>query len=350
MSHTIAALDYLAHPQKHPAAPVCVLFGDEPFLRRLALAELRQQVLGDSDAEFSLTRLDGDAIEKMHEVLDELSTAALFGGGRRLVVVEQADDFVTRFRPALEDYVAHPKTSGVLALDVATWAKTTRLYKTIETSGLQIDCKSPEARSLQKWLTTWAQKRHQAKLEPAAAELLLEIVGPELGLLDQELAKLAVSTEPGKPINEAIVKDLVGGWRAKTAWEMIDAALAGQTREALSQLDRLLLAGENAIGILAQIGATLRRFAAAVRIVEQTESQKRRITLRDALEQAGVKGFVLGKAEPQLRHLGRKRAGKLHGWLLEADLDLKGDSRLPPRVILERLIVRLAIPAPSPSK
>jgi hypothetical protein len=30
---------------------------------------------------------------------------------------------------------------------------------------------------------------------------------------------------------------------------------------------------------------------------------------------------------------------------LEADLDLKGESAMPPRLILERLIVRLAAPA-----
>lgn len=348
MSHTVAALDYLAHPQKHPAAAVCAVFGDEPFLRRLAVNELRQQVLGQADAEFSLTRFDGASVE-MRDVLDELSTVALFGGGRRLVVIDDADDFVSAHRAELEDYVTRPKSSGVLVLEVSTWPKTTRLYKALDAGQLQIDCKAPDSRGLAKWLTSWSQKRHGTKLEPAAAEALVEIVGAELGLLDQELAKLAGSSEPGQPISEQLVQELVGGWRAKTAWEMIDAALAGNARAALAQLDRLLLAGEHPIGILAQIGSTLRRFAAATRLIEQAESQKRRLNLREALEQAGVKPFVLSKAEEQLRKLGRQRAGKLHRWLLEADLDLKGQSSLPPRVILERLIVRIAAPVQVPA-
>jgi DNA polymerase-3 subunit delta len=87
-----------------------------------------------------------------------------------------------------------------------------------------------------------------------------------------------------------------------------------------------------------------------VRLVEHAEAQKRRINLRDALEQAGVKPFVLAKAEEQLRKLGRQRAGKLQRWLLQADLDLKGQSSLPPRVILERLIVRIAAPAATPAR
>ena len=37
-------------------------------------------------------------------------------------------------------------------------------------------------------------------------------------------------------------------------------------------------------------------------------------------------------------------AAQLYRWLLQADLDLKGETHMPPRLILERLIVRLAAP------
>ena len=48
--------------------------------------------------------------ELQRDVLDELSTMALFGGGRRMVIVEDADDFVSRYRASLEDYAARPRT------------------------------------------------------------------------------------------------------------------------------------------------------------------------------------------------------------------------------------------------
>ena len=84
------------------------------------------------------------------------------------------------------------------------------------------------------------------------------------------------------------------------------------------------------------------RFAAATRLVLQAEAARRRIALRDTLQQAGIKPFVLKKAERQLKLLGRRRGAQLYRWLLQADLDLKGESSMPPRLILERLIVRLA--------
>jgi DNA polymerase-3 subunit delta len=181
------------------------------------------------------------------------------------------------------------------------------------------------------------------QLSHAAAETLTEMVGPELGLLDQELAKLALVAGEGQKITPEMVQQSAGGWRTKTTWEMLDAVLEGKVREAMLQFDRLLASGEQPVGLLAQISASLRRFAAATRLILQAEAAHRRLAVRDALAQAGVKPFVLQKAEQQLRHLGRQRGSQLHGWLLEADQHLKGDSAMPPRLILERLLVRLAV-------
>jgi DNA polymerase-3 subunit delta len=342
------ALDFLAHPAKHPPAGVCVLFGDESFLKRQVLSEIKEAVLSGQDAEFSTSVFDGSEAVLV-DVTDALATRALFGGGRRLVVVDEADDFVSANRGALEQYVAKPKTASVLVLDVGTWPSTTRLYKALAESGLQIECKFPPPARLEKWLSAWGKKQHRAELEADAAEMLIENVEHDLGLFDQELAKLASLAGPDGTITAAMVAEAVGGWRAKTAWEMLDAALDGHAPGALVQLDRLLLSGEVPIALLAQISATLRRLAAAARIVAQAETARRAVSLRDALQQAGVKPFVLGKVEGQLRKLGRARALALYRWLLDADLALKGTSSSPARsrLVLEELIVRLSAPQPA---
>jgi len=340
---TLHAIDYLQSPEDYPPRPVCVAFGDEAFLKRQVLTRLRQAVLGGGDGDYSLSTFDGPGAA-LHQVLEELATLAMFGGGKRLVVVEDADEFVSRYRGELEDYVARPKSTGVLVLEVTSWPANTRLYKAVAASGLPIECTAPPAARLTRWLASWAKQAHGASLEPAAAEALLEMVGPELGLLDQELAKLAVTAERGQKVSAAMVSRVVGSWRAKTVWEMLDAVLDGNVAQALGQLDRLLLAGENPIAILGQVSASLRRLAAATRLVLDAEAAHRRVPLRDALQQAGVKSFVVEKVERQLRRLGRQRGNQLYRWLLEADLDLKGDSTLAPRSILERLFLRLAVP------
>ncbi len=337
----VHAFDYLAQPQKHRPRAVCVVFGDEPFLRRQALLGIRRAVLGGDEGDFSLSTFEGPAAE-LADVLGELATVAMFGPGQRLVVVQRADEFVSRYRGQLEDYVARPAGGGVLVLDVKSFPGNTRLYKAVAAEGLAIDCKCPAAARVARWLGAWARQAHQVELPQAAAETLVEMIGLELGLLDQELAKLALLTGPEGKIKPEMVGRLVGGWRARTTWEMLDAALAGELRGAMTQLDRLLASGESPVGLLAQLSASLRRLAAATRLVRQAEAAGRRMTVRAALEQAGIRSFVLRKAEGQLRHLGRERGSQLYRWLLQADLDLKGASALPPRLILERLIIRLA--------
>ena len=345
----LRAFDYLAKPEKHGPRAVCVLFGDESFLRRQVLLGIRRAVLGGDEGDFSLTTFEGRGAD-LADVLEELATLAMFGPGQRLVVVDAADEFVSRYRGQLEDYVARPTGSGVLVLDVRSFPANTRLYKSVAAEGLAVDCNCPTPARVTRWLGTWSEQTHHVKLPQAAAETLVEMVGPELGLLDQELAKLALLTDPQGKITPEMVGRLVGGWRARTTWDMLDAALGGDLQGAMVQLDRLMASGQSPVGLLGQISASLRRLAAATRLVCQAEAAGRRIRLRAALEQAGIRSFVLQKAEQQLRHLGRRRGNQLYRWLLQADLDLKGASALAPRLILERLIIRLATPEQSTAR
>lgn len=339
MPGVVSAMDFLAQPHKHPPQSVCVVYGGEEFLVRQCLRELRGQILPQEEADLSLKTFDGAAAE-LRDVMDELKTRALFGGGQRLVVVEGADPFVTRNRTRLEEYVARPSRSAVLVLEVGTWPANTRLAKLVAESGLSIECKAPPPRSVPRWLAQWAKTRHDLRLGTAEAELLVELVGPELGLLDQELAKLAAAC--GGEIQAEAIARLVGDWRTRSAWDLVDAAAAGDAPAALAQLDRLLSAGQQPVAVLAQLGTSLRRFAAATQRIERAEAAGKHPPLRQVLEQVGFKSFVVQKAEQQLRQIGRQRARQLDRWLLEADRDLKGGSQLPPRIVLERLIARLA--------
>jgi DNA polymerase III subunit delta len=357
MPDSIPAIDFLSRA-KIPAVPgVCVLFGDEPLLKRESLERLRSAVLTGEDGELSFTAFDSEEVE-LRTVLDELATMSMFGGGRRMVVVEEADKFVSGHREELEDYCQKPRPNSVLVLAVDSWPANTRLFKKLAESGLQINCNLPGNRfgdpdedAVLKWLSARAEAKYQAQLDARAGELLLEIVGPQLGRLDQELAKLALlaGAEKSRKITRELVEQAVGGWRAKTAWAMIEAALEGRGAVALVELDRLLLAGEEPIALLAMMSGSLRRMAAATRIIEEAESNRRRITLAEALREAGVtpKKFVLDKTERQLRQIGRGRAKELYGWLLEADLALKGvsSSGERARLVLEQLIVRLSTAA-----
>jgi DNA polymerase-3 subunit delta len=188
------------------------------------------------------------------------------------------------------------------------------------------------------------------RLESAAADALLELVPPELGILVQEIDKLALLVGAERVIDVQLVRDNVGGWRTRATWDMIDAAADGRAAEAFSQLDRLIASGEKPHGLLPQMASSLRRFATAVELIEAAEANRQRLPPRQALAQAGVLPFKLGDAERQLRQIGRRRAKQITQWLLAADLAIKGynssDNRA--RTELERLMVRLSAAVAKP--
>jgi DNA polymerase-3 subunit delta len=306
------------------------------------LKTLRRLVLG-AGGEFSWSTFEGDAAE-LRDVHDALSTVSLFGGERRLVIVEEADSFVSEHRTELEAYVERPAKGSVLLLEVKTWPANTRLAKAVAASGLAIECKSPTESQIKRWLVGRATAEYGARLEAAAADALVEMLPPELGILEQELAKLSLLVGREGVIDASVVRENVGGWRTRTTWDLVDAAADGRAADALAQLHRLISAGEKPQALLPQIGHALRQLATATQLIETAESAGSRLTLRSALEQAGVPPFKLTTAERQLRQLGRPRAKQLIGWLLAADLAMKGhnsaDARA--RLELERLIVRLS--------
>lgn len=351
---TIHAFDYLEAPQKHTPAAVNVLFGDDAFLRGLVIKQLRTQLIGDRE-DVQISTYGPDAAWR--DVADELSTSSLFGGGgKRLVMLEDADDFVSAQRERLEDYFAKPRSTGVLILCVDSWAANTRLYKAGDATGLQINCNAPmrqvgknkeaDVPRIAKWLIAWAKSQHHVVLENAAADELVQIVGSHLGVLDQDLAKLALYVPAGGKVTSAMVKEIVGGWRMRTAWQMLDDVADGKAAASLAELDHLLRSGSEPQAIFGQISWALRRYATATRIVQQAQRNKQRVDLQAAAKEAGFRPFAdeLKKAERHLRQMGSARAGKLHEWLLETDLALKGSHshKDRARLAIEKLFLRLA--------
>jgi DNA polymerase-3 subunit delta len=333
------SLSFLERASKAKLQPIYAVVGDEDFLKRQVVAALKVLITGDADESFTLSTFTGDKAE-LAAVRDDLATPP-FIGPRRLVIVEGADPFVTRYRPALEKYFAEPTGPGVLLLDVKSWTASTRLAKLL-TDTATIVCKAPTADRLARWCVQRAETQHQKALTKAAADLLVDLVGAEMGQLDQELSKLAVYVGDGARIDVKDVDALVGRSREAKTFDIFAAIGNGETGRALAILDELLEQEMEPLAILGAFSWQLRLLAKVARTW-----QGRGGSVSAALahvEDKEENAWRARNCEQQLRHLGAQRAAKLFDWLLEADLGLKGSSALPPRVLLERLIVQLARP------
>lgn len=332
------SLTFLDRLDKAKPQPLYVLHGDEDFLKRQCLLALRRLLLGPEEDSFALTTYPGDKATRA-AVNDDLHTRP-FVGPRRVIVLEAADPFVTRERAWLEKYFTEASKApppGVLVLDVTSWTSTTKLAKQTPDAWL-LTCKAPPSQQVTQWAVAWCQSRHGKQLAAGAARLLVDLIGPEMGLLNQEMEKLAVYVGTAGKIEAKDVDALVGRHRAEITWQIFDLIGKGAVSEALTFLQRLLDQGEEPMKLLGGFSFTLRKLAQAARLSSQG------VSLHESMTRAGIPNFPAARqaAEQQMRHLGKRRLDKLYEWLLQTDSGMKGGSTLPPATLLERLVVQLA--------
>jgi DNA polymerase III subunit delta len=334
------ALTFLDKNGKTRQQPLYVLSGDEDFLKRRVLALLEPLVLSDADPEYGVTTFPGDKTD-FSTVRNELDSVSFFSD-RRLVVVDQADPFVTKFRPQLEAYVAEPSAAGVLVLDVKAFPATTKLAKAVPEAA-HIVCKGPAEYRLAQWCVEWCQTQYGKKLTTPAAQLLVELVGPAMGVIDQELQKLKGFVGDRATIDVPEVDSITGRSRGANVFKILDAVGDGKPAVAIKILTELFEEGEAPLAILGAMGSQLRKLARAARM------HNGQMALDEALTKAGVPTWPQAResARKQMRHLGMSRLLKLYDWLLEVDGGLKGGNPLPDRLQIERLVVRLARPRAS---
>ena len=234
-----------------PSMRIVVLHGKEPFLISEAsrrYTDLLREAYGDV-ARFDF---DGETAE-IAEVLDELRSFALFEP-HKLVVVDAADKFLAEpnadedvpmpkkrqssCRRILEAYAEKPVEQASLLLRADSWraGKLDKLVAKVGAVRKYAPLKEAEA---VKWCVEACPGRHGAKIDRAAARLLVERVGTSLARLDTELAKLGAFSG-SEPIGLDEVRELVGRSREEQAWALQSAIMSGSAAEACTKLRELL--------------------------------------------------------------------------------------------------------------
>jgi DNA polymerase-3 subunit delta len=227
----------------------------------------------------------------------------------------------------------------VLVLDVKTFPKTTRLAKAVSKIGLILDCGPLGEADLARWLVDESRDVHGKTLNRNSAALMVEVCGPEFGLLRQELEKLAAYVGNRGKIDIEDVRKLVGGWGTEEVWNMIRSTYEGNLGRALDDLQTLLAAGEAPQKILGGVSFVFSKLARAAELARGGTA------LPGALRAAGIFPQDIDRAAAYLRRIGPRGQEKIFRLLLETDAALKGGSRAADELTLERLLVELAPPS-----
>jgi DNA polymerase-3 subunit delta len=235
--------------------PIYIVHGENLHLRRQRRREIVERFVAGADPELVVAHFDASA--ELAEVLDALRTAPLLAP-RRLVIVHDADEFVSAHRRRLEAYLDNPSSAGSLMLLVNSSPANTRLGRMARKAGQVIDCANLADAELPRWLGRAASARGK-RITEDAAELLAGWVGNDLARLDSEVEKLALYVGGRRSISAEDVAAVVAATAGAAPFALVDAISSGRAEEALNVLNTMLTRRGEEFRVLGLIGWHLRR-------------------------------------------------------------------------------------------
>ncbi len=271
-------------------------------------------------------------------------------GGQRLVIVHEVDGRLGEWGRLKETwkqddvdavlaYLAAPAPDTVLCLVGSAVKKDAPLAKACAATGLVLDL-SIDGRKPGAWVLARFRDRG-ARVDPAACELLVELLGDDLQALAQEVDRLALWAGPDETIGEAEVVALVLPIREPPPWELTDAIGRRDPGGALRSIDRTLSRStrprrDEVARLTSSLVSHVTRLRKARTAIDRGEHA------RDLATQLKMKQFPAEKLIRQAERFSTADLDDAIGRLASLDHALKGGSRLAPELELQRAVAALS--------
>ncbi|MFA5788091.1 MAG: DNA polymerase III subunit delta [Actinomycetota bacterium] len=312
-----------------------VIVGDEEFLVSRALEGIlaRASEAGGGE-EISVESLDAaDGLSA--DLPMSLATVSLFGG-RRVLVVRNAQQMDAKLQDALVSTLASPPERSTLILVTTSATRMSKLSKAVQAVGEVVRVERMKPADRMSWLRREFAS-HGRTATDAACQALLDTVGADLRELAQAVSQVVLSHLGAARVDAPDVDDQFrGGGEAdeRTIFAFVDQVFTGRAAGALVNLDRLMASGDDPLRVL---GMLARQVRLLLRVREAGSAP------RDALAaQIGVRDFVVDRLRAQARRYSPQDLREALDLIAQADLDCKGAEDLPARLVLELLVVQLA--------
>ncbi len=292
-------------------------------------------------------RFDPDAVES-HDAAEATGDDAvaacnalgLFGGGTRLVVLENVEVWKAPDAKAVAAYLKSPAPGTTLALVGGELKKDAPVAKAVAPAG-EVLVWDVQTKAIHRWLAEQF-KLHGARADPEACRRLAEFVGDDLYELAGEVEKLATWAN-GDEVTDADVDLLVAPRAESPPWNLTDAwgarDVGGVLRAAERMLDRT---GDPVSRTIPRLVGSLTNHVRRARAAHRLEEQG--LSPADAAGRLGMKPYPAQKLFGQVRNYSAEELDAALIRLAELDHALKGGSRLANELELELALVEITQP------
>ncbi|SHH80738.1 DNA polymerase III subunit delta [Ferrimonas marina] len=225
---------------------ILMVFGDDVLIREECRDSLRQALFSSSYGIEERLSLVQESPFDWNALLSECHSLSLFAS-RRLIELE-----LPNLKPGTDGATALQELAALLPTQQDTFLllhgpkagreqTNTKWFKALDGAGLYVQALTPEGRHYQRWLSDRA-RHHQVQLTPDALAQLAPLFEGNLLAADQALAQLGLISA-GARIEADTLGRLLEDQSRYSAFQLVDALLAGQMSRAFKILGQLQLEG-----------------------------------------------------------------------------------------------------------
>jgi len=229
-------------------------YGDDEYSKMKKVKALVAAVIDRSFMDFDYSYFEGRGLDASLAI--NTASSPPFGSPLRVVVIRhfekisvKGQELLLKFIDSIPDYATIVMTSG--KLEGADKRK--KVFKTLLAK--KQACKEFPQPTPDKAVEAMADLAKELKMEISrdAVEYLVETVGCNLGILEQEMRKLSIYAGTEEEITEATVAQLIGAGTIGTIFDLPIRMASKDSEGALRLLHRLLLTKESEGTILFRI-------------------------------------------------------------------------------------------------
>jgi DNA polymerase III delta subunit len=220
--------------------------------------------------------MDGNAVT-VQDVIQAIGSVGFFSAGRVVIVhnlIAKLNKAGGRGKGAPDWsalFGAVPDVSTLILADPGLTGVPAGVRKALPADAVTFEGDPPRGPALVGWIRKGAEALG-AGMDESTARYLAERLypqswqrkannpafdrPPDLDAIRNEVTKLATAADPG-PVTRELIDELVPKGDDDRIFGFIDAVVRGDTAGATTELDRLLVAGEDPHRILAQLGQTI---------------------------------------------------------------------------------------------
>ncbi|MEW6675117.1 MAG: DNA polymerase III subunit delta [Nitrospirota bacterium] len=226
---------FLQEIEKGLPLPVYLLHASDPFLHREAM-ELIKRLVPEDARDFNLEIFDlsaiGDESPSFEQIID-IANAIPFFSSRKFLILENSQKISQKDLKKLELYISNPSPDSVLImLHEGAISKGLRALGR-ELKIIALDIKETE---ISYWLKQRARMRG-VEISNEAADYLIGLIGPDLGLLSAEVEKIFLLGKQRVDVDD--ISDIIAGSRFYSTFDLVDA-LREKDAERVFRIYRML--------------------------------------------------------------------------------------------------------------